>query len=485
MGGNSQQALQPRLEYSSKSRLYSRFSDDDRIYVLDDEDFGLKEEEVYEDEDASDVEEVTECTTINNLPKGTNDGFYIVKTFTLQSKLFDMDVIGKLVDDDDIQRLDLNPHNISVPVALMMADPLEFPSISRARKACRKANIIIHRGPLRVDPDSGNETFDSTKCFRARVGDRVFPGDVLAKQVRMGEGYFPVMNHKKPPFELPVVFEDDHFAICNKPAGVVVYAQRGGGHGLMTIRAALPFVVAPPKVGTISTLRRPQPVHRLDKPTSGLLLVAKTKPAMVNLSTQFRDRTVKKTYTAVVNGIPLEPKETAITSRAAHAMGVDVDPNGKEDWQLIDHPLDEKHAVTIWRSLQYAKSLKAVDNYVTLVELKPKTGRYHQLRRHMAWVCERPIIGDTEYDGGGSAMQLRGNGLFLCSNRVTLQHPYYNTSAGRVEFDMMKKAGQPLPDGLWIADDGIVMITAAIPIPEKFNNLLRREEDRFNLLSDE
>lgn len=207
--------------------------------------------------------------------------------------------------------------------------------------------------------------------------------DVLGKQVRMGEGYFPIMNHKKPPFDLPVVYEDDHFAICNKPAGVVVYAQRGGGHGLMTIRAALPFAVSPPKAGTVSTLRRPQPVHRLDKPTSGLLLVAKTKPAMVHLSSQFRDRKVKKTYVAIVNGIPPEPAESRITSEMAHSMGVDVDLDETMSWQYIDHTLDEKHAITIWRSLKYAKSLKASDNYVTLVELKPKTGRYHQLRRHM------------------------------------------------------------------------------------------------------
>ena len=104
---------------------------------------------------------------------------------------------------------------------------------------------------------------------------------------------------------------------------------------------------------------------------------------------------------------------------------------------------------------------------------------------YKAWVCERPIIGDTEYDGGGSAMQLRGNGLFLCSNRVTLEHPYYNTPAGREEFDAMRNTGQPLQEGLWISDDGIVMVTATIPIPEKFHNLLRREEDRFNLLSNE
>lgn len=211
-----------------------------------------------------------------------------------------------------------------------------------------------------------------------------FPLDVVGKQVRMGDGYFPVMNYKKPPFDLPVVYEDDHFAICNKPAGVVVYANRGGGHGIMTIRAALPFAVKPSVVGTVSTLRRPQPVHRLDKPTSGLLLVAKTKPAMVNLSEQFRDRKVKKTYTAVVNGIPPELKKNSVSSAEARSLGVDTgSTNESTTWQLIDFPLDEKHAVTVWRTLQYSRSLKGMDNYVTLVELKPKTGRYHQLRRHM------------------------------------------------------------------------------------------------------
>jgi 23S rRNA-/tRNA-specific pseudouridylate synthase len=180
---------------------------------------------------------------------------------------------------------------------------------------------------------------------------------------------------------------------------VVVYASRKAGHGIMTVRSALPFVVTPPKIGTFSTLRRPQPVHRLDKPTSGILLVAKTKPAMIHLSMQFRDRLIKKTYVAIVNGIPPEPMETSISSQRAQELGVDVDVNvelemkideDKENdndkviqWQVIDYALDEKSSTTIWRALRYAKSLKANDNYVTLVELKPKTGRYHQLRRHM------------------------------------------------------------------------------------------------------
>lgn len=104
---------------------------------------------------------------------------------------------------------------------------------------------------------------------------------------------------------------------------------------------------------------------------------------MVHLSQQFVTRKVKKTYVAIINGIPDESIEASVTAETAFQMGMDVDPNENTTWQLIDYALDEKHAITAWRPLQYSKSLKAKDQTLTLVELKPKTGRYHQLRRHM------------------------------------------------------------------------------------------------------
>ena len=126
---------------------------------------------------------------------------------------FDMNCIRNLVDSDDVSRLGLTSRNISVPVALMMLDPKEYPTKSKARKACRKSNIMIHRGPLEIDQESGEETVDLGKCIQARVGFRVFPGDVLCKQDRIGTGKYRTVTHEKPPFELPVLFEDDHFAI--------------------------------------------------------------------------------------------------------------------------------------------------------------------------------------------------------------------------------------------------------------------------------
>lgn len=414
-------------------------------------------------------ETVADEEDLSTYSPGIPAGFFVVQQYTMPDDAFDLSSIAAA----DIERLSLTPENVTVPVALMILDPQEFQSFSKARKVCRKANALVHRGPLK------DEVFDLDNCFIGRVGDRVYPGDVIGKQVRMGSGdAYPTVNQKQP-FELPIVYEDDYFAIVNKPAGVVVYAVRGGGHGMMTMRCCLPYVLTPPKVGTYSILRRPQPVHRLDKPTSGLLLVAKTKPAMVHLSRQFAERKVKKTYTAIVNGIPFESQKLAVSSQDAFDMGVDVDPESDAMWQLIDFTLEEKEAITLWRSQQYADSLKANDKTLTLVELRPKTGRYHQLRRHMAWVCETPLVGDSEYDGGGDAMSLRERGLFLCSNRVSMEHPYFNTDHGREIWNNMSEE-ERFGSGMVFQEenDGRIMVTASIDLPTKFENFLLREQQR-------
>mmetsp|Transcript_55808 Transcript_55808/g.167264 ORF Transcript_55808/g.167264 Transcript_55808/m.167264 type:complete len:307 (-) Transcript_55808:148-1068(-) len=305
----------------------------------------------------------------------------------------------------------------------------------------------------------------------------------------MGGGFYPDNNYHKPPFDLPVVYEDDHFAIVNKPSGVVVYSHRKGGHGRMSVRSACPFVLQPPRPGTEWILRRPQPVHRLDKPTSGLLLVAKTKPALVDLTRQFVERRVRKTYTAIVNGIPFEDAATAISSKEGRDLGVDIPPKEDEEgaqWQLIDHALEGKSALTVWRSRRFAKSLKARDGTLTLVDLKPKTGRFHQIRRHLAWVCDCPIVGDTVYSGGSREARLWNRGLFLCSNEVELEHPYFNTEAGRKEWDAMQLKEKKY-DGsmLSLSGRGKVEVRASIDLPKKFKSVLDRDEERAEKFADE
>jgi 23S rRNA-/tRNA-specific pseudouridylate synthase len=158
---------------------------------------------------------------------------------------------------------------------------------------------------------------------------------------------------------------------------------------------------------------------------------------------------------------------------------VDVDPKDNELWQHIDFTLEEKSAVTMWKALKYAKSLHAKDGILTMVELKPKTGRYHQLRRHMAWVCDSPIIGDGEYDGGTEyTMRFRERGLFLCSNRISLEHPFYNSKDGRPIWEALDEEAK-YGKNIWLSEANRVMVSASIELPEKFENLLAREEERF------
>jgi 23S rRNA-/tRNA-specific pseudouridylate synthase len=234
----------------------------------------------------------------------------------------------------------------------------------------------------------------------------------------------------------------------------------------------------------MGVLTKPQPVHRLDKPTSGIMIIAKTKPAMQNLCNQFETRRVQKTYTAIVNGIPSESShgQVTISSQIAREQyGVDVDAKDTStSWHLIQVELEDKEATTIWRSIRTSRSLKAKDGTLTVVEVKPKTGRFHQIRRHMAWVCQTPLVGDDDYDGGDEyAKGMRDRGLFLCSNRVTLEHPYYNTEYGRCLWNRMSDE-QRYGNGenIYLTKDNVVMVTATIELPSKFENFLEHEERR-------
>lgn len=187
--------------------------------------------------------------------------------------------------------------------------------------------------------------------------------------------------------DIPVVQEDAHFAIINKPAGLV----SGGGRGT-SISDMLYHIL---KQSTAEdALLTPRAVHRLDKPTSGLLLIAKTKSALAHLSKQFETRTIQKTYAAIVN---------------AH-----VESSGSIDIDLAD-----KSAFTYYKPI---KKISIQEGNYTLVELVPKTGRTHQLRKHMAYIGH-PIIGDHKY---GRNIPENNHGLMLCATKLIFKHPVSN-----------------------------------------------------------
>lgn len=214
---------------------------------------------------------------------------------------------------------------------------------------------------------------------------------------------------KSPDKEIPVVYEDDHYAILNKPAGLPV----GGGREA-TVSDFLTQILQQSTAD--DALLLPRTVHRLDKPTSGLLLVAKTKSALADLSQQFEARSVQKTYHAIVHG---------------HV----------ENAGNIDIALADKAALTYYNPL---KTITTKDGSDTLIELNPKTGRTHQLRKHMAYIGH-PILGDYKY---GKDMSRIKNELMLCATKLAFKHPY---SKEEVQceidppsiFDTFQKQAQP------------------------------------------
>ncbi len=189
--------------------------------------------------------------------------------------------------------------------------------------------------------------------------------------------------------KLEIVFEDDYLAVINKPAGISV-----SGNKYKTIVNALSYNLKPST--TADALKWPLPVHRLDYPTSGLLLVAKTKLARIELGNQFENRQVKKNYRAIVVGQP-------------------------PDEGVIDNQIENQEAITEYKLIKVTPSLKV--KQISLVDLFPLTGRTHQLRRHMAEIGH-PILGDRKY--GNDLPLLKGKGLFLSAIGLEFKHPVSN-----------------------------------------------------------
>ena len=237
----------------------------------------------------------------------------------------------------------------------------------------------------RMPNTSRNKIQSAAKSGNIRVNDvtvkqnyKIKPGDEVSIVLP-----FPVRELELIPQDIPldIVYEDDHVVVVNKPADIVVHPGYGNYKGTLVNALVYHFDNLPHKLQDY--YGRPGLVHRLDKHTTGLLVVAKTEKALNDLAKQFHDRTTERRYWALVWGdVEEDGTETGHLGRSLkNRKLMTVFPDGEYG----------KHAVTHYKVLERF-------GYVTLVECKLETGRTHQIRVHMKHIGH-PLFNDLEYGG--------------------------------------------------------------------------------------
>jgi 23S rRNA pseudouridine955/2504/2580 synthase len=210
--------------------------------------------------------------------------------------------------------------------------------------------------------------------------------------------------------ERMILFEDEHILVLNKPFGLAVQGGTGTKRHIDGMLAGMAD-----RFGD-----RPRLVHRLDRDTTGVLLVAKHRDAAAKLGRVFQTRSAAKTYWALVKGVP-KPHQGKVEAPLVKASGPDGDRVRKA---LPGEQKEAMHATTHYSLIDRVASKAA------WMSLKPVTGRQHQLRAHMALIGH-PIVGDNKYGGDTDtpAEQIEDK-LHLHARRLVLPHPY---SGGKID----------------------------------------------------
>ncbi len=261
---------------------------------------------------------------------------------------------------------------------------------------------------IRIDKYLSDKLAFSRSCIAKMLQD----GSILVNQKQVKPSYIVSLNdqieivkeYKKEsdlkPEEMPldIVYEDDDIMVINKPSGVVVHP--GAGNSFNTLANGLLYYTQ--NLSDVNGEKRPGIVHRLDKDTSGLMLVAKNNKAHEILSEDFKVHAVKREYVALLCGV-LPHNEAKIDAPIGR------DTKNRKRMAVTDK--NSKNAVT------YLKVLKRYKNY-TLVSLHLETGRTHQIRVHMKYIGY-PVFNDPLY----GCESKKNIGQFLHSKTISFKHP--------------------------------------------------------------
>ena len=231
---------------------------------------------------------------------------------------------------------------------------------------------------------------------KVKVSYKVQQGD----KIQVEEEKPVEISIKAQKIPLDIIYEDDDIIVINKPKGMVVHPANGNPDGTL-VNAVM--AICKDSLSGIGGEIRPGIVHRLDKDTSGIIIVAKNDKAHINLSEQIKEHKVKKTYIALVRGIVKENEATIkmpIGRSDKDRKKMAVTKNGKE-------------------AITHFKVLKRYEKY-TLLQVNIETGRTHQIRVHLSQIGY-PIVGDQVYSNGKNEWNVKGQCLHAKSLEFT--HP--------------------------------------------------------------
>jgi 23S rRNA pseudouridine1911/1915/1917 synthase len=291
------------------------------------------------------------------------------------------------MDDPQITRITIGPDDAGVRLDAYLASQIEGWSRARLQRLIETEDVLVN-GKV------------SKPSYKLREHDEI--------EVELTAP--PGANFAPENIPLEIVYEDETLVVVNKPAGLVVHPAAGTPSGTLANALAYHFQQLP----NSGTGVRPGIVHRLDRDTSGLLVVAKTEAALENLSDQFRDRTVLKSYAALVHGRILQDSGRIDQPLAR-------DPSNRTRMAVVR---GGRNALTLYRvGLTFAR--------FTLLDVELKTGRTHQIRVHLAWL-KHPVVGDETYGAGrdntiqDARLRARVRNLnrhFLHAQKLGFTHP--------------------------------------------------------------
>lgn len=293
-----------------------------------------------------------------------------------------------MADGSDHENLTfkIGPDDVGVRLDAFLASQIEGWSRARLQRLIEAEDVLVNNKPAKAS-------------YKLRESDEL--------EVELVSPATTTFTPEAIPIE--IVYEDDTLVVVNKPAGLVVHPAAGIHSGTLANALAYHFQQLPN-----ATSVRPGIVHRLDRDTSGLLVVAKTEAALENLSDQFRARTVYKLYAALVHG-----RVASDSGRIEQPLA--RDPSNRTRMAVVR---GGRSALSIYRVARRF-------NRFTLLDVELKTGRTHQIRVHLAWL-KHPVVGDETYGGGRDntiqdpklKSQIRAlNRHFLHAEKLAFTHP--------------------------------------------------------------